>query len=1123
MPNIGDRRINLSALPTATRNAVKQAQSPEDVQKVFAQDGKIDPKEQAVLEEIDAELASITQDENKSLTFEEGSTEIKTVDFGNQVQMKQSTERAAAVERLMKRSTEGRADVLKSASNSEDVKAFLTADQQLAGTQESGTKTRYGAQGAGASKVLIQDAVMLEKFGLLTATQKQDLAAIVNKLHTVKGYQGGDKVHYMEIGTSAITADDIATLDAMVEDVMQRLDGKPLPQTDYGKVSLLGTEQAGSPDAQFTTIADNLDGLNAEFDASIHDLELSYSEMGGGSGGKVGAQGRIFGRIEDAVKEVDGHIKTLNDQVLPALEQQLQSVDDQIKQVILAKRPELADQPEEQLHNATVLDQELAADPELKQLQEKKQAVLSTYSLLADRSTQLSSAKITGLKRLGEVQTIVREEKVRTSSVNAMAQKLGKATGDLQVLQDQLEHIGKTHGASGHGPQSLNDIIQAAQKQAQQPYKDLASAEALKAKLGEIRGNMITGMQGLITTYENSSTANASAKQLLQKELATLEALKLDDPAQAIEVLQEVREHLIGELGKQVGPLISKQEFMSLTGLDKKVTAYAQGDMATQGAVDAKISNLQDAIEEAKAEKQKTIERTVDAFSKFADDKMAYGTHAQVSFSISAGLGVGTEEFGAYAGVGVEGTARIGKDFGVGPTYSATFDLDFIAEAKVKIPYLMDFEAKYSKTLLSTGIAFNTMDETKAFVADVNKQLELGMQVGALEEALANAKNPGLFSSVDPEKVKTLTQELAVRKQELTATEQRVDKAIDTHTISNDKTSWQGNLALGDDGHGHGALTIKGKTETNVQTYQENGHTVQSRETTKMGQFNVGHYGVKVNVQSSEALGPNGEPSGHNKERYGFYISIPPGDVGKLLKKGASLSQSIGKETLNQIAGKIVDAVGAIDPAAGLNTAFVVALLEKQWSQATATHAKDLHTIGHAADGHHGGGGNFHHEFLVGLEAVYSDNKFQYAAVEAAYEAAGNKAGRFQIPAGPIPLQGRWNVGFEAEVGVVVAKYKSNDYKANQFMSIMQDLKPGMKQASGPELLQQFATEPALSQDKKLFDYTHGTLKDLRAKHPELAGLSDSETLARALTDAEKYLKGTFFEDLLHRSGGGGH
>lgn len=1126
MPNIGDRRIDISALSGPTRSALKKADSPEAVIETLAQNGKIDPKEQEVLNEIDAELAAITQDENKSLQFEEGSTAVSTVDFGEQVGIKQAAERQAAVQRLTQRSTEGRSDVLRSTASTEDLKAFLEADQNLAGTQTDGTKTRYGAQGAGASKIMIQDAITLEKFGLLTQTQKQDLATIVDKLHTVKGYQGSDRMHYMEIGTNAITPEDIATLDAMVEDVLGRLDGKPLPQANYGQLGLLGTESGGSIEQQFTTVMDNLDGLNAEFDAAIHDLELSYSEMGGGSGGKVGAHGRIFGRIEDAVKDVDQHIQTLNTQVLPTLEAQLGALDQSIQEVILKQRPDLADKSENEIQNALLFDPELAQNPELNTLQEKKQAALASYSLFADRSTQLSSAKITGLKRLTEVKTIDREEKVRTSSVNAMTQKLGQATGDLQELQNQLAQIGQEisaeHGAE-HAPTTWSGLVEAATAKAQQPYTDLASTKALQQKLSGIRSNMIEGMNGLIETYEQSATANAGAKQLLSKELATLEALQLDDPAQAIEVLQEVREHLIGELGKQVGPLISKSEFMSLTGLDKKVTAYSQGDMSTQGSFDAKIANLEEAIAEAKAEKQQTIERTVNAFSKFADDKMAYGTHAQVSFSISAGLGVGTEEFGAYAGVGVEGTARIGKDFGVGPTYSATFDLDFIAEAKAKIPYLVDFEAKYSSTLLSTGIGFNTMDDTKAFVADVNKQLELGMQVGALEEALSNAMSPGLFSSVDPEKVKTLSLELAQRKQELEATEARVDKAIEEHTISNDKTSYQGTLALGDDGHGHGALTLKGKRETNIQSYQDHGHTVQCKETTSMGQFNVGHYGVKVNVQTSEALDAQGQPSGHNKERYGFYISIPPSDVGKLLEKGASLSQSIGKKTLNEIASKIVDTVGAIDPGAGLNTAFVVTLLEKQWAQATATQSKDLHTIGHAADGHHGGGGNFHHEFLIGLEAVYSDNKFQYAAVEAAYEAAGNKAGRFQIPAGPIPLQGRWNVGFEAEVGVVVAKYKSNDYKSGQFMSIMQDLKPGMKNASGAEMLQQFAREPALSEDKKLFDYTHGTLKDMRARFSELGGLSDSETLAKALENPEKYLANTFFADVLQGSGGGGH
>jgi hypothetical protein len=1107
MSTIGDRRVDISSLTTPTREKIKKATSADEVKQILAADGKIDAKEKAVLEEVEAELGQNPEDGNQALTFQDGKAEANTVIFGKGI-LKESV-RAAAVQRLGKQSTEGRADILRGASSTEDVQAFLAADQQLAGTQTDGTKTKYGTSGSGAAKVLLQDAVMLEKFGVLTATQKQQLGDIMGKLGTVKGYAGGDgKTHYMEQGTGAITKEDITTLDGIVEDAMKRLDGAELPKMDYGKLNTLSSSD--NTDQNLQTIADNLDPMHAEFDAAIHDLELSYSEIGGAAGGKVGENGRIFGRIEDAVNEVDQQLTMLKSEVLPSLEQQLEANDKALYDAIYAKAPELQGKGKEEVSNAVTLNPALADDPNITALREKKQGLLTMYSQLSDRAGQLSDAKIKGLTRLSSLQTIVREEKVRTSAVNEMGQKLGQATGDLQQLQNQLEEIGK-HAPAGKHPEKLSDYMEIAKNIANQPYADLKSAEAIKTKLGDIRNNMITGMKGLIQTYETSGTANATATQLLKKELATLEALKTDNPDQAIEVLEEVRQHLIGELGKQVGPLISKNEYMALTGLDKKVTSYAQADRFTTGAADAKIASIQDQIEEAKGEKKETIERTLEAFDKFADDKLAYGTHAQVSLSLSVGLGLGTEEFGAYAGVGVEGTARIGKDFGMGPTYTATLDLDFIAEATASIPFLGKFEAKYATTLLSTGIGFNTMEESREFVKDVSKQLDLGMKVGVLEDALANAKNPGLFSSVDPEKVAKLERMLRENQQELTAVEARVDKAIADHKVRNDKSSFEGSIDI-EAFHGQGKM----KVETNVQTYMADGEEHKVEDKTKFFQATVNHYGLKVGIQNSKDLS-----TGENKDRYSFSLVIPPDKVGALLKKGASLSSSIGKATLEKMAEQVVATIGKIDPSAGLTSAFVVAMMEKQWAQATVSQAKDLGAVGHAAKGGSHGHSGFHQEFLVGMDFVFENDKFQYAAVEAAYEASFEKAKRVSIPAGPIPLQARGKISMQAEVGVVIHKFKSNDYKAKHFEHIMHELKPGMKNASGAQLLQQFATEPALANDKKMFDYTHGVLKDMREKFPELKGLDDTQTLAKALENPDLYLAGTFFADVMKKTGGG--
>lgn len=1110
MTTIGNRMIDISGLSQPVRAQLKQAKSAEDVQKIIAADGKIDSKEKAVLEAIETELGNSSEDGNQTLTFKDGQGAANSVAFGKG--MMRETVRAAGIQRLSSKTTEGRADVLRTASDTKDLKAFLEADQKLAGSG----KTQYGTSGAGAAKVLMQDAFLLEKFGVLSSSQKEQLNGIVNKLHTVKGFTGGDGVHKMEVGTDAITPADIQALDAMVKDCMGRLDGSPLPKADVGKLNSLSTPEAGSPQQQFQTVVDNLDGINAETDAAIHDLQLSYSEMGGGDGGKLNAQGRSFGRIQDAVQQVDQQMQLLKTQVMPSMEKALPVLSQDLQDAIVAKKPELKGKDKSEIL-AALNDPAVSEDPGIKPKNEKMQAAMAAYAQLGERMNQLSDAKIKGLTRMSSLGTIVREEKERTSAVNSMAAKLGDATGALQQLQNDLEKIGKLAPEHGKPPEKLSDFIALAQKHANTPVENLKSAEAVKAKLGTIRNDMITGMKGLIKTYETSGTANATATQLLKKELATLEALKTDDPDQALEVLGEVRQHLISELGKQVGPLISKNEYMSLTGLDKKVTAYADADRTLAGTSEAKIEGFKEQIEEAKAEKAQTLERTVNTLSKFADEKLAYGSHAQVNASFTVGLGVGTEKLGVYAGVGVQGVARIGKEFGIGPVYRATVDLEFLAEFKASCPVVGDIELKYRKTLMSGGVGFREMDQARNYVSSVNRSVQAEVNVAVLEQALKNAKEP-MFSSVDPKEVKNCQEALVKAKAEL-ADAQKALKDAEQYKfeLSNDKTVKEGKAVLN-------GLHAEGKasTETNILTYsspKEGMNRVEEKSTTF--QTTVNHYGMKVMVQNQTQLEPDGTPGHHTKDRYGFYMVIPPEKVGQLLSKGASMTASLGKATVEGMAGQIVAAIGKIDPGAGITSAMVIAMMEKQWATATATHAKDLHTVSDAAHGaghggHDAGDHKFHQEFLVGAEFIYADHKFQYAAVEAAYEGAYKTSGRFNIPAGPIPLQGRWTVGFEAEVGVVVAKVKSNDYKANQFMNYMRDLKPGMeKKATGAEMLMQYASEPKIAEDKKIFEYAHGTLKDLRAKFPELGGLDDTETMKKCLTNPDKYFKDTFFEDVI--------
>jgi len=1107
---------------TVSMNPSTLGQLPPNVQQVIResiQAGKPVAAEQLVNAIAEDGLSSDAEKELLSLiktsvdgrvSFDDGEFEGSTVTFENidPEQLKTQVQaRLKQVQRLDNKAGSTmayRANTFRQIQTADDLKRALEADQKIAG-QNDGQRTLHNT-GAVAGKILLQDAVLLQKTGLLSPEEKSTLTDLVTKVQ---------QAHSI----AALKPADVLALDQMVENALQKLAGGDVQIQSVDAYTLRSLQEIEDLDQRVDVVRRNYDALmdgsvasgydlsNAVNEVGMSDYQMKAFRAGTSEKGEITKKwanqdvelGRSFTRISDAINEVSTQIGLIENQAVPTLEAQIQNLDQKLVAAAKTIKPELAD-----LSDPEIL-QEIGLDPLLQHALgedfSQKRELMNKMVGLQSNLSDLHSARVSGLKNLSTLKTIYSEKEERVSSVNLMQSKLVQASGRMAELENQINSIsvqdGAVHEALQRTGQALEklkgpDGAKVTQKLIEQMgLKDIG---ALSQEVSQIRDNMISGMQDVLKVYDETRTANPRAKALIQEQIATLQALKTEDPGMALGELGRVRQNLMTELKKMVPSAISLEEYHALTGLDKEVGHFANATHHNQTLIQVKQEMIEEQIKEALDQQQNAASKTTSMLSKFSDEYMAYDTHVNAEVKLLIGLGgkVGPAE--VFAGAGVTGSIYVGKRFGMAPAYRAMADLDFTAEVRAKIPKIVEFEYQYRSTIASAGVAFNTMDEAKKFLGDYADMVATKAKLELMKLDPISDNGAAI-------------QEMETEYTRLKAT---VDKSIADHSCSNDRTrhSFSAKLPFVDKAlekmhlHGHGSK-IEGSSEENIFTFTENGETKQVKDHFWRMRGELNHNSFTFFSQNSAELDASGQPTGHSKTRQGFHIGIGSDQVQKLLKSGSKLSDDMA----NTLAGKVVDMIG---PEAGLTVGMVAGLLQNRWTEFTQARAADMARLTNASNVT--GKSGMHEEFVIGVDWVLKDDKLQYIALEAGYEAEFKAGGGFNFGTSPVRMEAEFKL--DSEVALMYKVYKSDSYKASTVQDKLDQKLPGMNLR---QQLAELAAKPELASKIGVGSYIGPELDTIRKQNPQLQGKSDTEVLSALLLN-ESLAEGTFLAYMLQKS-----
>lgn len=761
--NIDGRTAGLNKNVYDTLKGLQQARKGEaltqsDVDKVvkeMAKDGKIDAAESDLLDEIQANSVSVDVAKN------EHDSKPLSIKFGQASQnlREQALDKASEVARLSSMSRRASQD--RGTVELESLKQTLRKDQELAGLQADGSKTRYGAKGDVATKILIQDGILLERRGLLTPPDKAFLSEMIAK----RG---------LPHPQNQLSPEDLQRLDQMVEKGLEYLEG-PNPEIQFVDQSTLlgvGTPEGGEPAAQYAAVDSNYPALVGEADAAVHDVEASIREVGLNQEalkeqkGRDVEAGRSFERIAQAIEEADRQFLLLHDNVLPAIKQELDSLKSQSDQRLLELTGKTSlEDAEKALDSDPSLREKARTDATLNQLKSQYATVSDKYTNLTHKMLALDEARVKGLKSLSTIKIIDQEMKQRIASVQSMSAKLGTGMLNLNGLRDDILATAKKFDALGNQASGIESReLTGADNQAklgelQQKGRELdATADKVtfsdkelqtyKTRATAVADEMIAGMDELIAKYESTSTHHKSTLGLLRAQRQTLVALKNGfdtrfDPIKAVQDLEASRSKILGTLKGLVPQHLDMREYKALSGLDGGVTdfskahtdvraahSYAQGrSLAAKGSIGsarelvmATGEELKAAIKRAEEGKDSAMEEASAAL-KAIDDRMAFGTHARVYLGIGAGVGADIGVAKAKVAIGVEGAVKVEKAFGSGPAYMMHVDLAAKVSAEVKLDLILTeigASAEF-KAGLQAGLAFNTLQEAQDFAAELTR------------------------------------------------------------------------------------------------------------------------------------------------------------------------------------------------------------------------------------------------------------------------------------------------------------------------------------------------------------------------------------------------------------------
>lgn len=973
----------------------------ESLVKTMAKDGKIDDAELDLINEIMANSVEVKIAKN-----DHDSTPV-TVKFsgaGKTNIKEQALEKAADVARrsaMYKRASDDRG-----VSGKDELIRILKTDQKLAGSETTG-KTKYGTKGDVATKILIQDGILLQRKGLITPDDQTFLAEMAEKRSKMK----------------PLTGDEITRLDNMVEKALAYLEGPnpEIKQVDQGSLIDLGSDTAGTPDAQYEKVEQNFESLVTEANAAVNDVTASTGEVGLNQETMKEQKaadvegGRNFERIAEAVEEADRQFLLLHDNVIPAVKKQIESLDAQADQRLMELTgKKTIEEAKEALKQDPKLREAARLDSKLQGIFKKRDNTVDKLETLSVKMLALGDARVKGIKSLKEIKIIDKEMKARIASVKGMSAELNTGILSLNLLRNSVIKETKSIDQTGTAAtqiessetkgttnqEQLDDLKRKELELAGAEWKLKLSGpklEALKKQSDEVVDQMVKGMDSLIAKYEATSTCDKTALQALKDERALLLKLKdrfntSYDPVQAVKDLDAAHAKILGTLKKLVPAHLDIREYKALAALDGNVSAfggahqdfkdsydYAKGRMqfaqnsigSARELVLASEEDLKAAIERAEKGQDSVLEETTSLMEGVKDETthkdgleihagLSYGSHARVYLGIGVGVGADIGVLEAKVAIGLEGALKIEKSFGSGPSYLMHADLAAKITAEISLDVLF---AKFSasaelKAGLSVGLGFDKPGDMYQFGKDV-------------AEFVANCLKLSSISNKDEAKALLAKIESGLAKIEKTVAEHKYKAAFVESKV---EVEVESKSAPG----GMAKAELKGGI--NIGSYAD-GSVVEDKKVG--GLVQLGEFGLEVTRETSTVTKqPDNGEKRVDSSRTVVEFKVPVSVLKEVMKHGlGSLPKGVFEE--------VVKTLKSANPTmAGLEASVMMAALTKSLSGNTKGLAKLVAAAervekarGHSG-AHHSGPVKKEVAISIGISAGHNSHGKDFVAIE---------------------------------------------------------------------------------------------------------------------------------------------
>lgn len=765
-------RIDISHLSAPKQQALMQARDAYEVVRAIGGDGEVDAQEMKILDELVLQLKDQSAGE---LQFENAQGQSKALGFDagirdDAVALAQDIQK---VNRLRSRShMKVRAEHHSQVDNLQSLRGVLQADEATA----TEMRENLGPAARTDAKILLQDAFLIERAGLLSLGDKLFVEELGEQLHTQS--------------INHISREDITRLDAMVDGVIAQLNGDESLQflrVDEQALQNMNVSDYAQAAANAELVEDNLDALMSSSDAVVHDLLLSTQEVDlsryqlNQLNNRAEVRlGRSFPRMTLALEEVEKQIFLLEDKAMPALQNRFEG----LKQELQARELALAElSPEAR-----------AQDPVLQLLRQQIHSLTHQYEHLAEKLNLLSDTRVHGLEKMQDIRELDAQMRREVQQLQNMSADLAEGSQRLEQVQHSIETLPQNRelmyealrteveyqvqrgtfleSSTASAILTLLDSAEAAaggltellENPMVQQFVDgymsshrvetLMLQEKIVANLEDeidvIQDEMVSGMESLIDNY-SSGGGKAEVLDLLNAELASLKTLSAsdyDDAEGRLQALAELRDQIVERLQPLVPSHMTQRELDAIQGLDNSVTQYSTQYFSTASDTEsmqaAVAQQLERAIEE-RASRTATVNHVLEdmlAFDKAGGEvSLAYGSHAQVYLGFGAGAGgkLGDDNFNLTAklGLALEASMTVEKAFGQGPAWGSSYLLHLDLEAQIKgelglqalfLELGVNFEAALG---VRGGLAFGSVQQIEDFGALLTETLALAEQLNA--------------------------------------------------------------------------------------------------------------------------------------------------------------------------------------------------------------------------------------------------------------------------------------------------------------------------------------------------------------------------------------------------------